>query len=107
MVRNKLSWLGAFLLLAVLLSVSAFSRHSGAGTSWTVRRSGGFPDLKGVTYGNGTFVAVGWDGTILTSREGVKWTKQFSGTENHLWGVTYGNGTFVAVGWDGTILTSP
>jgi hypothetical protein len=62
--------------------------------------------LFGVAYGNGTFVAVGGLGTILTSTDGVTWTSETSGINYHLWGVTYGNGTFVAVGDDGTILTS-
>ncbi len=62
--------------------------------------------LSGVTYGNGTFVAVGDTGTILTSSDGVTWTTRTSGTTNYLDGVTYGNGTFVAVGDTGTILTS-
>jgi hypothetical protein len=59
-----------------------------------------------VTYGNGTFVAVGRNGTILTSRDGVNWTQRTSGG-NQLKGVAYGNNTFVAVGEYGTILTSP
>jgi hypothetical protein len=60
-----------------------------------------------VAYGNGTFVAVGNGGTILTSPDGVSWTQRTSGTSNSLSGVTYRNGTFVAVGLGGTILTSP
>ena len=36
------------------------------GTTWTLR-SPGFGVFYGVTYGNGLFVAVGDDGTILTS----------------------------------------
>ncbi len=60
-----------------------------------------------MTYGNGTFVAVGRNGTILTSRDRVNWTEQISPTNNQLKGVTYGNGRFVAVGIYGTILTSP
>jgi hypothetical protein len=60
-----------------------------------------------VTYGNGTFVAVGEGGTILTSPDGVSWTARTSGTSNWLDGVAYGNGLFVAVGDRGTILTSP
>ena len=59
-----------------------------------------------MTYGNGRFVAVGEDGTILTSPDGVSWTRRTSGTSNRLEGVAYGNGLFVAVG-GGTILTSP
>jgi hypothetical protein len=64
-------------------------------------------NLSGVAYGNGTFVAVGELGTILTSPDGVTWTIRTSGTSAYLSGVAYGNGTFVAVGELGTILTSP
>ena len=77
-----------------------------AGTTWTLRTSGG-NDLNSATYGKGLLVAVGWDGTILTSPDGVSWMRRTSGTSNWLLGVTYGNGLFVAVGEDGTILTSP
>jgi hypothetical protein len=79
---------------------------SGVGTTWTSRTSQGNL-LNGVAYGNGTFVAVGRNGTILTSPDGVGWTQRTSGTSNHLNGVTYGNGLFVAVGERGAILTSP
>lgn len=62
--------------------------------------------LYGVTFGNGLFVAVGEQGSILTSPNGIDWTPlQDSGTSNNLWGVAYGNGRFVAVGED-IILTS-
>ena len=54
--------------------------------------------LHGVTYGNGIFIAVGGDGTILTSADGITWTSRTSGTTSNFYGVTYGNGTFVAVG---------
>jgi hypothetical protein len=77
----------------------------GAGTTWTLRNLGN--PLLGVTYGNGTFVAVGYEGAILTSPDGATWTARASGTSDWLSGVTYGNGTFVAVGNYGTILTSP
>ena len=84
--------------------------ESGVGTTWTLCTSQG-NSLFGVTYGNGLFVAVGSDGTILTSPDGVNWTAQASGTGSDLNGVTYGNGLFVAVGGSyhgsGTILTSP
>ena len=55
--------------------------------------------LYGVTYGNGLFVVVGRNGTILTSSDGISWTSRTSGTSNSLGGVTYGNGTFVTVGY--------
>ena len=62
--------------------------------------------FNAITYANGIFVAVGYNGAILTSPDGVTWTPRISGTTDSLYGVTYGNGTFVAVGDSGTILQS-
>ena len=55
-------------------------------------------ELLSVAYGNGTFVAVGNWGTIVTSSDGINWSWRDSRTTNFLAAVTYGNGTFVAVG---------
>jgi hypothetical protein len=63
-------------------------------------------DLLDVAYGNGRFVAVGQDGTILVSSDGVTWTNR-SVDWNNLLAVTFGNGLFVAVGYFGGLLTSP
>ena len=61
---------GARLLVALLLTLAAYnaSGSSGnkAGATWTLRIQGDNP-LFSVAYGNGTFVAVGENGTILTS----------------------------------------
>jgi hypothetical protein len=62
--------------------------------------------LKGVTYGNGLFVAVGAYGTILISSDGSTWTVTIPNTTNNLNTVAYGNGFFIAVGENGAILTS-
>ena len=87
---------------------------SADGITWTLRTSGTNDNLNGVTYGNGTFVAVGgssynpWGHSeILTSSDGIIWTSRTSGAYIVIsTGVTYGNGTFVAVGYFGSILTS-
>ena len=64
-------------------------------------------DLKGVTYGNNTFVAVGQNGTIRTSSDnGATWDNGTSGTTKWLYEVAYGNSTFVAVGQRGTHIYS-
>jgi hypothetical protein len=55
---------------------------SGVGATWTLRNLGQPHNLFGVAYGNGLFVAVGNDGTILTSPDGVSWTQRTSGTSN-------------------------
>jgi len=66
-----------------------------------------YDTLKGITYGNNAFVAVGQSGIIYTSSDGITWTSRTSGTSEHIWGIASGNGIFVAVGYSGTILTSP
>jgi hypothetical protein len=69
--------------------------------------------LSEVTYGNGTFTAVGHScsgmvctGQIFTSHNGVDWKSRISGDIKPLYGVAYINNTFVAVGESGTILQS-
>ena len=63
--------------------------------------------LWGVAAGNGTMVAVGDRGLILTSADdGRTWVNRDSGTTGWLVSVTYGNGQFVIVGEGGVILTS-
>ena len=63
-------------------------------------------NLLGITYGNNTFVTVGYGGVILTSENGITWTERSSGVTDGLTAVAYGNNTFVAVGYGPTILTS-
>jgi hypothetical protein len=52
------------------------------------------------------FIAVGLQGTILTSPDGETWTKQNSDTDANLYDLIYGAGQLVVVGQNGTILTS-
>ena len=61
--------------------------------------------LWGVGYGNGSFVAVGPAGVILTSPDGMGWTRRESGATNSLWTCAYLNDRYVALGELGTILT--
>jgi hypothetical protein len=64
-------------------------------------------DLYGVAYGDGNFVAVGSQGTILRSGNGHSWTVEQSGTEEALLAVARIGDIFVTVGYNGTLLTSP
>ena len=52
-------------------------------------------------------MAVGDNGTILTSPDATTWAKRLSGTSEEFLGVTYGNGIFLTIGLDGNILISP
>ena len=73
---------------------------------WVERNSGTSVKLIDTIYGGDLFVAVGWNGTVLTSPDGISWSMHDSGTNNHLHDVTYGPNQYIAVGQDGTILTS-
>ena len=72
--------------------------------TWAVQSSGTNDSFHAVTWNGSKFVAVGWNGVILTSPDGVTWAMQNSGTNNYLLGVTWGESQFVAVGGSGTIL---
>jgi photosystem II stability/assembly factor-like uncharacterized protein len=52
------------------------------------------------------YVAVGEDGTILTSSDGDEWTRRESNTSHHLFSIAWSGHKFVAVGEGLTILTS-
>lgn len=113
---RKTVYLSAICLFLLVL-LHPFPASSAPLDNWHVRNSvpGGYT-LNAVAYGNGMFVAVGSQGTILSSPEGTNWTARSSGTLHNLKGITFGNGMFVAVGgtWDSfgvprgsVILTSP
>jgi hypothetical protein len=89
-----------------LICALPFSLHAGPLDSWTICTSGTTNTLLDVTFANGTFVAVGFLGTILTSSDGVSWSRQNSASTNTLAGITFDGRTWVASGFEGTILTS-
>ncbi len=75
------------------------------GITWTSRTSAADNNWRGVTYGNGLFVAVAYTGTgnrVMTSPDGITWTSRTSAADNTWTGVTYANGLFVAVASSGT-----
>ena len=84
-----------------------------AGTNWTSRTSAADNYWRGVTYGNGLFVAVAYSGIgnrVMTSPDGINWTTRTSAADNDWRSVTYGNGLFVAVASSGIgnrVMTSP
>ena len=61
--------------------------------------------LRGVAYGRDRFVAVGGQGTVITTTTGTNWTKLESGIQTNLWGIAFVNDQFVAVG-EKTVITS-
>lgn len=79
-------------------SVAQISQRNLYGVTWA--GSGTWP-------GSGTAVAVGDQGTILTSPDGLSWSLQTFNTTKALNRVIWANSQFVAVGDGGTVLTSP
>ena len=75
---------------------------------WTTRTSGfGSTEIRGVTYGDGLYVAGGLSGTLTTSTDGTTWTTRTSGFgTTRIYGVGYGDGLYVAVGVSGKLTTS-
>lgn len=68
--------------------------------------------LIAVCYADHVWVAVGSNGTIITSPDGMKWTLRDSGVTSTVWGVSYGSGQWVAPAFDpsqsaSVFLTSP
>ena len=80
--------------------------------TWTARQAANINKWIGVTYGNGLFVAIAWEGRednrVMTSSDGFTWTSRKAPKAS--WAkITYGNGMFVAVAADSTnknIMTS-
>jgi hypothetical protein len=55
--------------------------------TWHIRQPPTFPteeQFEGVAYGNGRWVIVGGDGTILSSPDGVEWTAETNPTATRL-----------------------
>jgi len=84
---------------------------SGPLDNWRLADAPAGDSFTGIAFGNGQFVVVGADSTILSSTDTTNWVSQAS-EPARLYAVAYGGGLFVAVGEDifnGTavVLTSP
>jgi hypothetical protein len=80
------------------------------GELWGRMNSGIEDTLKGVAYGNGKYIAVGYSkddhGVIYGSDVGVDWSRLATIYDYQLTDIIYENGKFVAVGQGGKIVTS-
>lgn len=75
--------------------------------TWSPATSPTTNALWSVGYGGGHFVAVGENGTIVSSPDGLSWTSRVVGVPTAwLVAAAYGAGTWVVVGDNGLILTS-
>ena len=99
-------------VLKVVIKCGA--QGSAAATDWVSRTAMSVEGWGGIAYGNGTYVAVGYGGDVMTSTNGINWTTGTTGISNRSWSaITYGNGKFVATSWGEVldnragIMTSP
>ena len=83
-------------LVAAILVSGADATASSLGT-WREVKSGTANDFEAVAFGNGTFVAVGAKGLIVTSQDGLKWTKRSAGINRTFNDVTFSSSRFIAV----------
>jgi hypothetical protein len=84
----------------------SWAASSADGHQWEVHDVPTVWPLNSVAWGNGTFVAVGDEGALLTSGDGSLWVDQWSTTSADLERVAWDGERFVAVGEGGTILAS-
>src|SRR5512132_3531880 len=91
----------------VLAFWTGFSGMAAIPDVWNIRSSPSSNQLNGVAYGNGLFVAVGSQATILTSLNGRDWIARSAETigvppgDGHaatIWSAAYGNGRYVVGG---------
>lgn len=96
-----------FITICYVGFISVHSANSDALDNWHQRGAGVTTEyLQAVVYGNGTFIAVGRNGALVSSADGGVWTSLNSGTKKWIKNITYSNQNFKAVGWEGVYLTS-
>ncbi|GHV60830.1 hypothetical protein AGMMS49587_03450 [Spirochaetia bacterium] len=87
---------GKFVTVAYNSNKAAYSTD---GIGWNPATLPSSANWYGVTYGNGTFVAVATSNSnkAAYSTNGINWTEATLPSSANWYGVTYGNGKFVAV----------
>jgi len=99
LVRRWLVAVGLWLSLCTLV-------NAGPLDNWTVRRTNSAETLTEIAYANGTFVAVGYQGVILSSPDGKVWTRRNSGVTDDFHRVTFCRDRFFAFTWGGVLSSS-
>jgi hypothetical protein len=96
-------------LLVLGTQLSSFA--SGPFDQWQWRNPlpQGLASISAITYANGTFAAVGDEGTVSSSLDGTNWVSRpplgpiyGPGTNYLAYAITWGNGVWVAVGSGGS-----
>ena len=95
---------------AVVYSAQYNPTSTGSITSWTNAINlpiSSSVTLTSVAFDGTLFVALGLNGSIITSNNTASWSSATSiVTSQELYGITFGSGTYVVVGAGGTIMTN-
>lgn len=76
------------------------------GVNWNQHSTRTKAAIYDVAFGNGTYVAVGDSGTLLTSPDLTNWTARSTHLQGDLTMIAYGDGVYVAAGPNGKVLAS-
>jgi len=103
---NGVVWTGTvFVAVAGARDGQGLIAVSRDGLNWSVRSSG-TPTLRGITWTGSQLVAVGAQGTILTSPDGYRWTAQVSNATGTLTAAVASDTLIMVVGDGGVLLSS-
>ncbi|HEY3644581.1 MAG TPA: IPT/TIG domain-containing protein [Gammaproteobacteria bacterium] len=103
---SAIAWSGTNTYATVGEAGVVYTNTTGS-ASWLPQASGTTDNLFGVASSGSLFVAVGANGTVITSPDGITWTSRASHTGKVLAGVAWCTAQFIAVGDAGVIITSP
>jgi hypothetical protein len=78
-------------------NATGFIHTSSNGVTWSQRTVVSNSELLGAGYGNGLFVALGMNATVMTSTNGITWVRRFTGLYGETARLAFGNGRFAAV----------
>lgn len=92
--------------LSVTVGQGGTGGRIGEPTIWTLRTSGTFDKFNAITYGNGTYVAGGANGTLITSTDTTVWTARTARNVNSINTLYYANNLYIAGGSDVSVATS-
>lgn len=95
---NKCIYQPVLLIIFIGLSI-----HTNSYAQWQKATSNTTQTLLQVNYGGGLWVAVGDNGTIVTSPDRINWTPRISTTTANLQDVYFDGGLWVAVGGNGSV----
>lgn len=103
---NDVIWADERFIAVGYTPTESFVISSKNGSEWILNSETDLAFMNAIAWNGELFVAVGLDGTILTSPNIENWTKENSGTTRELTDIAWGNNQFVAVGSGGTVYNS-